>query len=158
MIENIDDLVKQISHGVYIIGVTDGIHQNAFTAAWFMQASFKPPLLALSINPEHYSYQLLLKGGVCTINVLAQNQYAIAEHFGHSAKDKMVGFKWQTDKTGAPILSESQAYFDCQVSHYTDAGDHRIVLCNVVSAGILNQGKPLLYNQTCDMDGSSGLY
>ena len=93
MIENIDDLVKQISHGVYIIGVTDGIHQNAFTAAWVMQASFKPPLLALSINPEHYSYQLLLKGGVCTINVLAQNQYAIAEHFGHSAKDKMVGFK-----------------------------------------------------------------
>ena len=57
MIENIDDLVKQISHGVYIIGVTDGIHQNAFTAAWVMQASFKPPLLALSINPEHYSYQ-----------------------------------------------------------------------------------------------------
>ncbi len=158
MIENIDELVKQLSHGVYVIGVTDGIHQNAFTAAWVMQASFKPPLLVLSINPEHYSYKLLQVGGVCTINVLGQSQNDIAEHFGHSTKDKMAGFKWQTDITGAPILSDSLAYFDCQVSHYTEAGDHTIVVCKVVSAGILNQGKPLLYNQTDDMDGSSELY
>jgi flavin reductase (DIM6/NTAB) family NADH-FMN oxidoreductase RutF len=158
MVENIEELVKQLSHGVYVIGVTDGTHQNAFTAAWVMQASFKPPLFALSINPEHYSYQLLQAGGVCTINVLAQHQYPIAEHFGHSSKGKMAGFEWQTDITGAPILSDSLAYFDCKVSHYTEAGDHKIALCKVVSAAILNHGKPLLYNQTGDMDGSSALY
>jgi flavin reductase (DIM6/NTAB) family NADH-FMN oxidoreductase RutF len=158
MLENIEELVKRLSHGVYVIGVTDGTHQNAFTAAWVMQASFKPPLFALSINPEHYSFQLLQVGGVCTINVLAQHQYAIAEHFGHSANDKMAGFKWQTDVTGAPIISDSLAYFDCKVSHYAEAGDHIIALCKIVSAGILNQGKPLLYNQTGDMDGSSELY
>jgi len=33
MIENQDSLFKQISHGVYVIGVSDGNHQNAFTAA-----------------------------------------------------------------------------------------------------------------------------
>ena len=121
MVENPEALFKQISHGVYVIGVTDGTHQNAFTAAWAMQVSFNPLLLAISINPEHYSYQLLQAGGVCTVNVLGQKHYAIAEHFGRSANDKMIGFQWQKDKTGAPILSESLAYFDCQVSHYTDA-------------------------------------
>jgi flavin reductase (DIM6/NTAB) family NADH-FMN oxidoreductase RutF len=70
MIENMDTLFKQISLGVYVIGVSDGERQNAFTAAWVMQVSFNPPLLAISINPEHYSYQLLQKGGVCTVNVL----------------------------------------------------------------------------------------
>ena len=158
MIENPEALFKQISHGVYVIGVTDGTHQNAFTAAWVMQVSFNPLLLAISINPEHYSYQLLQAGGVCTVNVLGQKHYAIAEHFGRSAKDKMTGFQWQKDKTGAPILSESLAYFDCQVSHYTDAGDHKIAICKVVSAGKLNEGRPLLYNQTGAMDGSSELY
>ncbi len=158
MVENPEALFKQISHGVYVIGVTDGIHQNAFTAAWVMQVSFNPLLLAISINPEHYSYQLLQKGGVCTVNVLGQKQYAIAEHFGHSVNDKMTGFKWQKDKTGAPILSESLAYFDCQVSHYTDAGDHKLAICKVVSAAKLNDGRPLLYNQTGAMDGSSELY
>lgn len=159
MIEDPDKLFKQISHGIYVIGVSDGIHQNAFTAAWVMQVSFDPLLLALSINPQHYSYKLLQVGGICTVNVLGQDQQAIAEHFGRSGvKDKMAGFQWLTGGTGAPILSESLAYFDCKVSHYTDAGDHKIAICSVIDAAMLNQGKPLLYVQTGDMDGSSELY
>jgi flavin reductase (DIM6/NTAB) family NADH-FMN oxidoreductase RutF len=158
MIEPPEALFKQISHGVYVIGLNDGAHQNAFTAAWVMQVSFKPPLLAISINPEHYSYRLLQAGGICSVNVLGQDQYALAQHFGHSGKDKMAGFQWQQDKTGAPILSESLAYFDCQVSHYTDAGDHKIAVCNIIAAARLNEGRPLLYNQTGDMDGGCKLY
>ena len=158
MIENIDSLFKQISLGVYVIGVSDGERHNAFTAACVMQVSFNPPLLAISINPEHYSYQLLKAGGICTVNVLSLDQSAIAEHFGSSAKDKMAGFQWQKGTTGAPILSESLAYFDCQVSHYTDAGDHKIAVCKVIAAAKLNEGRPLLYNQTDDMDGSSAIY
>jgi flavin reductase (DIM6/NTAB) family NADH-FMN oxidoreductase RutF len=158
MIENPETLFKHLSHGVYVIGVSDGTYQNAFTAAWVMQVSFNPPLLAISINPEHYSYQLLQAGGVCTVNVLAQDQYALAEHFGRPAKDKMAGFKWQKGTTGAPVLSESLAYFDCQVSHYTDAGDHKIAVCKVINGARLNEGRPLLYNQTGDMDGSSTIY
>jgi flavin reductase (DIM6/NTAB) family NADH-FMN oxidoreductase RutF len=158
MIENADRLFKLISHGVYVIGVSDGEHQNAFTAAWVMQVSFDPLLLAISINPENYSYQLLEKGGICTVNVLGQNQYAIAEHFGRSVKDKMAGFHWSTDQTGAPILTECLAYFDCVVSHYTEAGDHKIAVCKVLNATELTPGRPLLYSQTGDMDGSSKLF
>ena len=158
MIENLDSLFKQISLGVYVIGVSDGERQNAFTAACVMQVSFNPPLLAISINPEHCSYQLLQAGGVCTVNVLGQDQFAIAEHFGRSDKDKMAGFQWQKDKTGAPVLSESLAYFDCQVSHYTDAGDHKIAVCKVIATARLNEGRPLLYNETGDLDGSSSIY
>jgi len=158
MIENAKTLLKQISHGVYVIGVGVGERQNAFTAAWVMQVSFNPLLLALSINPEHYSYRLLQDSGVCAVNVLGWNQFALAEHFGRSAKDKMAGFQWRQAETGAPILSESLAYFDCRVSHYADAGDHKIAVCEVVAAATLNPGRPLLYSQTGDIDGSSKLY
>ncbi len=158
LIENAETLLKQISHGVYVIGVGVGEQQNAFTAAWVMQVSFDPLLLAISINPRHYSYRLLEASGVCAVNVLGRYQYALAEHFGRSAKDKMAGFSWQAAQTGAPILSESLAFFDCQVCHYTEAGDHKIAVCKVVAAGMLNQGQPLVYSQTGDMDGSRGLY
>ncbi|MGZ5049463.1 MAG: flavin reductase family protein [Methylobacter sp.] len=158
MIENIDALVKQINHGVYVIGVGKGGRQNAFTAAWVMQVSFDPLLLAISINPEHYSFRLLQESGVCAISVLGRHQYAIAEHFGRSMPDKMKGYEWRIAETGAPVLSESLAYFDCKVSHYADAGDHKIAICKVVAAAALNQGSPMLYSQTGDMDGSSELY
>ena len=158
MIENPGELFKQISHGVYVIGVSDGHRQNAFTAAWVMQVSFKPPLLAISINPQSYSYQILQAGGICTVNVLSRDQQALAEHFGRSAPDKMAGFRWQQDTTGAPVLSESLAYFDCQVSHYADAGDHKIAVCKVIAAAKLNDGQLLSYNETGELDGSSELY
>ncbi|MDP3837697.1 MAG: flavin reductase family protein [Methylococcales bacterium] len=154
-----NELFKQLTHGVYVVAVSDGVHHNAFTAAWVMQVSFDPPLLAISINPEHYSYGLLQEGGVCTVNVLGQHQMRIAEHFGRSHdKDKMAGFVWQQGLSTAPVLADALAYFDCQVSHDTEAGDHKIVVCNVIAGAILNQGKPLLYNQTGDMDGSDELY
>jgi len=159
MIKNVEQIVKQISHGVYVIAVSNGQQENAFTAAWVMQVSFDPLLVCFSINPEHYSYELLKAGGICTINVLAKQQYAIAEHFGSAGlKDKMTGYQWQKAITGAPVLSECLSYFDCRVSHYSTAGDHKIVVCEVVDAGFLNAGELMLYNQTGNLDGSDEIY
>jgi flavin reductase (DIM6/NTAB) family NADH-FMN oxidoreductase RutF len=159
MIENASALFNKITHGVYVIGVSDGKEQNAFTAAWLMQVSFTPPLLAFSINPEHYSYRLLQTGKVCTVNVLGQDHLAIAAHFGQSGvKEKMTTYTWQEGKTAAPVLSASLAYFDCKLSHFTDAGDHKIAVCQVIAAAELNSGWPLLYSQTGNIDGSSEHY
>ncbi len=155
----IDILCKFISHGVYVIGVNDQHQDHAFTAAWVMQVSFEPVMLAFSINPHHRSYTLLNSGQRCSINVLAKNQLALADHFGRSGlANKMQGYDWQRAKSGAPILSESLVYFDCRVSHFTPAGDHEIVVCNVLEAGLLNLGEPMQYRETDNMDGASALY
>ncbi len=159
MIEHLGQLFKHLSCGVYVIGIRDGERQNAFTAAWVMQVSFNPPLLAISINPQHYSFKLMQTGGVCTVNVLSRDQYALAEHFGKPGlSDKMAGHRWQTAVTGAPVLAHSLAYFDCKVLHYADAGDHKIAVCEVVAGGKLNQGLPLLYALTGNMDGGDSFY
>lgn len=151
---DLHELLKQITHGVYVIGVSDSEHQNAFTASWVMQVSFNPLLLAFSINPQHHSYKLLRTGGICAISVLKQAQTELVAHFARSDIEKMAGYEWQQAKTGAPILKEGSAYFDCDVRHYLDVGDHKIVVCNVVDAGYLQQGQPMLYSETGDMDGS----
>jgi flavin reductase (DIM6/NTAB) family NADH-FMN oxidoreductase RutF len=159
MIENPSLLFKQITHGVYVIAVANGKEQNAFTAAWVMQVSFAPPMIAFSINPEHYSFQLLKTSGVCTVNALGQDHLAIAAHFGQAGiKEKMTKYRWQAGETAAPVLSDALAYFDCKLSHFADAGDHKIAVCDVIAAGELNSGWPLLYCQTGTMDGSDELY
>lgn len=159
MIENAEALFKHITQGVYIISVINGEQKNAFTAAWVMQVSFDPPLICFSINPKHHSYEVLQKGGTCCISVLNNEQYVEAAHFGQSTnKDKMEGYQWLKTKTGSPALANSLAYFDCQVKHYSDAGDHQLVVCNIIDAAILNNGEPMLYSDTQDMDNSSTLY
>ena len=157
--EDIESVLKNLTHGVYVVGVADGEQTNAFTAAWVMQVSFAPVLLAISINPEHHSYQLLKKGRVCSVNVLSQQQMSMAMHFGQSGiKDKMSLGTWAGALTGAPVLQESLAYFDCKVSHEVSAGDHQLVICEVLEARQLNVGVAMHYNDTGSMDNSAELY
>jgi len=158
--KKVDALMQQVlSQGVYIVGVTNGQEVNAFTAAWVMQVSFSPVMLAISINPEHHSYQLLKEGGVCSVNVLSQAQMSLAAHFGkaYDAEKMKVG-SWETTAAGVPILKESLAYFDCKLSHEVKAGDHQLVICEVLEAQQLNEGVPMLYGNTGDMDASAELY
>jgi len=157
--QDIENILQYITQGVYIVGVTDGEKINAFTAAWVMQVSFSPVLLAISINPEHYSYRLLKKGSVCSVNVLSQEQMQMAAHFGRSGvNDKMSVGTWVAAVTGAPVLQESLAYFDCKVSHEISAGDHQLVICEVLEARELNIGTAMLYSETGSMDKSTELY
>ena len=149
------ELCKLITQGVYVIAVTDGQRERAFTAAWVMQVSFEPPMLVFSINPQHSSYSILKTGGRCTINVLAKQQLGIAAHFGRSGlDDKMTGFQWQKTQQGASALAESIGYFDCSVHHTTAVGDHELIVCNILDAVFLNPGEPMLYRDTGNMDGT----
>ncbi len=156
---DIEETLKLITHGVYVIAVKNGELENAFTAAWAMQVSFNPVLICFSINPEHYSYHLLEAGKVCTINVLSKQQMDIAQHFGTPGlKDKMDCYEWRAATTGAPALTDAVGFLDCKLSHFCDAGDHKLAVCEVVDAAINRKAEVMLYSDTGDMDGSSELY
>jgi flavin reductase (DIM6/NTAB) family NADH-FMN oxidoreductase RutF len=155
-------LFRRLTMGVYAVGVADGDESDVFTAAWVMQVSFDPLLLALSINPEHASYPLLHAGGGFTVNVLKQGQEDLARRFGTKSgrdEDKLAGIRWRPGRTGAPILEDGLAYFDCELSGEMGAGDHDLTLGRVVGGGLLDpDAAPLVYGDTGDMDGSSVLY
>jgi flavin reductase (DIM6/NTAB) family NADH-FMN oxidoreductase RutF len=155
-------LFRRLTYGVYVVGVADGEERDAFTAAWVMQTSFDPLLLALSINPENASYPLLHAGGGFTVNVLKQGQQDLARRFGTRSgrdEDKLAGIRWRPGRTGAPILEDALAYFDCELSGEMGAGDHELTLGRVTSGRLLDpDAAPLLYADTGDMDGSSDLY
>jgi flavin reductase (DIM6/NTAB) family NADH-FMN oxidoreductase RutF len=158
----ITELFHQLTLGVYVVGVAGDGRRDAFTAAWIMQTSFDPLLLALSINPDNASYEPLDASGGFTVNVLKQGQLELARSFGTRSgreEDKLSGIRWRPGRTGAPILEEALAYFDCEVSGRMRAGDHELVLGRVVDGKILDrEAAPLTYADTGDMDGSSTLY
>lgn len=158
--EAIAKLFRKLTHGVYVIGVTDDEQVNAFTAAWVMHVSFDPLVLAISINPNHSSYSMIENSRVFTVNVLNSSQLDVAMHFGKaSSTDKLADIKWHTEKTGAPILDESLAYFECEVTDKCQAGDHIIITGRVINGAVLDQNtSPLLYSDTENVNGSARLY
>ena len=155
-------LFRRLSAGVYVIGVAEDERRNAFTAAWLMQVSFDPLLLALSVNPEHASYPLLVGGGGFAVSVLSRDQLHFATHFGiRSARetDKLAGIAWRPGRTGAPILAEAVAWLECRLTQRIPAGDHEIVIGRPIAGEVLlPDATPLSYADTGDLDGSHELY
>jgi flavin reductase (DIM6/NTAB) family NADH-FMN oxidoreductase RutF len=156
------DLFRTLSAGVYAVGAAHREQRDLFTAAWVMQVSFDPLLLGLSINPHNASYELLHAGGGFTVNVLTQDQLELARRLGtRSGRDenKLAGIRWRGGRTGAPILEDALAYFDCELTGRHAAGDHELVLGRVIGGDILRPGAaPLTYRETGNMDGSAELY
>ena len=129
MDDSIAALFQRLTQGVYVVGVAHGQARNAFTAAWVMQVSFDPLLLALSINPQHSSYALLKQGGAFSVNVLKKGQLDLAAHFGRPARaDKLASIEWTEGRTGAPLLQGCLAWFECRLVSEHPAGDHVLVL------------------------------
>jgi flavin reductase (DIM6/NTAB) family NADH-FMN oxidoreductase RutF len=162
MNQHIVALFRQLTLGVYVIGVADGSKRDAFTAASVMQASYRPLLLAIAINPEHASYPLLRSGGTFAVSVLGRHQMQHARHFGTASRhdvNKRGGERWRAGRLGAPILEAAIGFFDCAVEAQTPAGDHQIVLGRVLDGAMLDaHGMPLAYADTGDLDHSAALY
>jgi flavin reductase (DIM6/NTAB) family NADH-FMN oxidoreductase RutF len=132
--------LRKIPHGVYVIGVKQDSQTNAFTGTWLTQVSFTPPLVALGVKKDSHSFEMIRQDRVFSVNLLGKAQKALAEHFVKPAS--VVGEKLKTvphrpGKTGAPILEEAIAYFECRVREIAnEGGDHAIIIGEVVEAGV----------------------
>ena len=160
MTSSIAALFRTLTQGVYVIGVAHGEERNAFTAAWVMQVSFDPLLLALSINPNHSSYRLLKGSGAFSVNVLKRDQLDLAARFGDAAReDRLAEAEWTFARRSLPVLSDGLAWFASEVLHECPAGDHRLVVGKVIDGKLVDErAEPLTYRDTSDLDGASTLF
>ena len=155
-------LFRRLSVGVYVVGAAHRERRDAFTAAWIMQVSFDPVLLALSVNPYNATYELLRASRAFTVSVLKAGQLELARRFGTQSgreHDNLAGVRWHAGRSGAPILDEALAFFDCELVDRVPAGDHELMVGRVIVGRILDAAAaPMLYADTGDMDGSADLY
>ena len=132
--------LRKIPHGVYIVGVKQDSHLNAFTATWLTQVSFTPPLVAVGVKKDSHSLEMIKHDRVFSVNLLGKDQKSIAEHFVKPASvvgEKLTEVRYHPGKTGAPVLEEAIAYFECELCEIAnERGDHAVVIGEVVEAGV----------------------
>ena len=155
------ELFRRLTAGVYVITSAAGGKTGGFTAAWAMQVSFDPLLVAVSINPGNVTWELIEKSRRFAINVLESEQHELARHFGLQSGRTVNKFEGvpTLETAGPPILADALAWLDCQIDHQAPAGDHLVVIARVVGGDVLNpKASPLRYADTGNMDGSAALY
>jgi flavin reductase (DIM6/NTAB) family NADH-FMN oxidoreductase RutF len=70
----------------------------------------------------------------------------MAAHFAKqsfSDVEKLDDIPARESESGAAILTEALAYFDCEIVGTHEYGDHKIYIGKVIDAGVLNDGEPM---------------
>jgi flavin reductase (DIM6/NTAB) family NADH-FMN oxidoreductase RutF len=136
--------------GLYVIGARAGDRRNGMTANWITQVSFDPKLVAVSIEKEAFTHELVAEGGVFVVNLVAQEDRAIVRKFTKPvevdpAARTLNGHPYHEGATGAPILDQAVAFVECEVRHSLDVGGHTLFVGEVVDAAFqLPEDTPVL--------------
>lgn len=144
--ETFAEVLRDFPLVVTVVTVGRGGVENGLTVSWASPVSFDPPQFMFAVDRHHYSVDFLSSTKNFAINVLRAGQERIAGHFARqsmSGEWKLDAIRTRESQTGAAILEEALAYFDCEVAAVHEAGDHLVVIGTVVDAGVLNRGEPL---------------
>lgn len=113
---------------------------NVMVAAWVMNCSNDPPMVALAVHPARFTHDLIVKSGQFALNFpprpLLDKVKKIAAASGEEV-DKFVTNKltlYEGKQVNAPLLVECIGHLECGVVDTTRAGNHTLFLAEIVAA------------------------
>lgn len=143
-------VVGRFATGVTVITtVVDGEH-HAMTCSSFTSVSLEPVLVLFCAEKIARFHDVVLGTGSFAVSVLAEGQQAVSQRFavrGRPLEDQFVGLPHtHGELTGAVVLDGALAALECRTVSTTDAGDHTVVIGEVVGLGVpAPHADPLLY-------------
>jgi flavin reductase (DIM6/NTAB) family NADH-FMN oxidoreductase RutF len=143
--------LRRIPYGLYVIGVKDGALYHAFTGSWLSQCSMKPPRVMLGVRNGGRSLESIKEGEVFSVNFLGKDDKKTLEQFFKptpSDGNRFGELGFSVKSTGAPVLDKALAYLECRVWKIVEAGDHSVVIADVVEAETLSDTPAMVMGDT----------
>jgi flavin reductase (DIM6/NTAB) family NADH-FMN oxidoreductase RutF len=118
-----------------------GMTINSFTSV-----SLNPHLVSFCIDNKSANLKFFKKNQYFSLNVLSQQQKGLASAFATPKNSS----KWNVEpyffgQKGNPIFQNSLAFFECKKHRVIKAGDHHIIIGEVIDLGKINESEPLIY-------------
>ena len=140
-------ILRRFPYGLYVVTVAHGGEDHGMTANWLTQAAFDPPMAVVAIESTSKTIGMIRDAHHFVINLLLTGQRELAGKLGRSsaqAPQKLKGIKTKPAPTsGTPVLVDALGWVECRVVATLPAGDHTLVLGEIVAAGVEHEGEPL---------------
>lgn len=146
--EGMKRAVRSLSYGLFIVSANYEGKDNAQTANTCFQITADPVQLAIGINKDNYTHELISQSGKFGVSILDQNGHGLARNFGYKSGrnvDKFQGIKAHRGQTGVLLPDEVLGTLEAEVVDQLDAGTHTIFLGKVIAGEFLGQGEPMTY-------------
>ncbi len=125
----------------YIITTGNKAKYTAMAASWVMPVSMHPPLVAVSVAPKRYTYELLREAGEFAVNIMDYKYYKEVSYVGtvsgREEEDKLAKAgltKMDAKRIDCPVVAEATAILECRVVSEVGTGDHVLFIGEVLEA------------------------
>jgi ferric-chelate reductase [NAD(P)H] len=133
-----------------VVLVTTGVdgETNGLIVNSALRASLSPEKLRLSVivHKFNHSHDLIARAGVFAAHILRSDQIDMVVRFGTASgrdTDKFDGLDHRIGSTGAPIVDDCFAVYECRIVNAMDTGASTFFLGAVESTGGPMSGEPM---------------
>ena len=141
-------VMRRWVNGVTIVTTRLGDAVHGLTVSGFTGVSLDPPLVMVSIGHNQHSYAWIRDSGCFAVNFLRADQADLSDLFAGriaDVADRFAGVAYRFEASGAPILEECLAWFDCRVVAAHGVGDHTLYIGESLAADVASDAAPLVY-------------
>jgi len=139
--------MRRLVSGVSLITTAYGGNKFGTIVTSVTSVSAEPPTLLMCLNHANSCHDAVMKSGVFCVNLLPRNAEDLSVRFA-TPKDRDQRFNtghWMNVVTGAPVLEEATASFDCRVKSHFTANSHTIFVGEVEHVRLREEMAPLVY-------------
>ena len=149
--ENIDlTALFRLGYGLYVVTCHDGNKDNGLILNSVMQVTNTPNRVAVAINKQNYSHDVIKAAGIMNVNCLTVNTpFDVFKHFGFSSGrdvDKFAACEPPHSQNGLIYLPRyCNAFLSLKVEQYVDLDTHGMFICTVTEAEVLSNEESVTY-------------
>jgi flavin reductase (DIM6/NTAB) family NADH-FMN oxidoreductase RutF len=115
------------------------------TANSFTSVSLDPPLVSFCLDRASVWFEVFRAAGHFAVNVLREGDEEISRRFALLEAASWDDLATTTWRTGCPILEDALAALECRVRDRHAAGDHVILVGEVLAFSAASDGAPLAF-------------
>jgi flavin reductase (DIM6/NTAB) family NADH-FMN oxidoreductase RutF len=137
--------------GVTVVTVTSGDgSMHGITVNSFSSVSLDPMLVLVCLNEASRAVGLIERARAFAVNVLSAGQQDVSRWFANPYRPPgsamFDGVPFEPGVTGCPVIVDAAASYECRLRQSHRAGDHLIVLGEVVALVHRPQLEPLIFH------------
>ncbi len=140
--------MARLGAAVNIVTSNGAAGRHGMTASAVCSVTDDPPTLLVCVNQASTAHGIFKRNGVLCVNVLAAKHGDVSQIFsqtGLTSDERFDGLDWEVQVTGAPVLSDALASFDCRIIKTSDVGSHTVFVCQVAAVDHCENQSSLIY-------------
>ncbi|HUI38606.1 MAG TPA: flavin reductase family protein [Thermoplasmata archaeon] len=144
--------------GVALVTAREASRNYGLTVNALLSVSLRPPTVLVSLSEDADTTPVVVRTGAFGVSYLGASQRTLSERFARAIapEEKFRDVAFRTGSLGVPLLAEAIATLECRVTAVVPAGDHRLVLGEVVAQTLGPDGTPLVFHRGGYAEASEG--